>query len=43
MPFARKRARWVRTFSREVKGFALRALVFRCVVLEVMTNAFGYM
>jgi hypothetical protein len=43
MPFARKRARWVRTFSRDVKGFDFLVLVFRCVVLDVMTRAFGYM
>jgi hypothetical protein len=43
IPCARKRARWVRAFSREVKGFVFCALVFRGVVFDDMTNTFGYM
>ena len=43
IPLVRKRARWARTFSREVNGFTLRAAVVRRDVFDAMTNAFGYM
>lgn len=40
MPCARNRMRWVRTFSRELKGFVLRAPVFRRVGFDGMANVF---